>query len=211
MIFRWPVMLLAGTLFSLVATAQGPTKADLSKAQLIATQVCAACHAADGNSTLAANPVLAGQHAEYTQKQLMNFKSQGGKPAERPNAVMAGMAATLSADDMRNLAAYFEIQKPKPRAARDPELVRLGQAIYRGGILSRNVAACTACHGPNGGGVPAQFPRLAGQFTEYTAAQLKAFRSGERANDPNRTMRTVAEKLSDKEIAAIAEYIAGLR
>jgi len=209
--FRWPVMLLAGTLFSPVTTAQGPAKADLSKAQQIATQVCTACHAADGNSTLAVNPVLAGQHAEYTQKQLMNFKSQGGKPAERPNAVMAGMAATLSADDMRNLAAYFEIQKPKPRAARNPELVKLGQAIYRGGILSRNVAACSACHGPNGGGVPAQFPRLAGQYAEYTAAQLKAFRSGERANDPNRTMRTVAEKLSDKEIAAVAEYIAGLR
>ena len=98
-----------------------------------------------------------------------------------------------------------------PRAARDPELVKLGQAIYRGGILSRNVAACTACHGPNGSGVPAQFPRLAGQFAEYTTAQLKAFRSGERANDPNRTMRTVAEKLSDKEIAAVAEYVAGLR
>lgn len=209
--FRWPVMLLAGTLFSPVATAQGPAKADLSKAQQIATQVCAACHGADGNSTLAVNPVLSGQHADYTQKQLMNFKFQGGRPAERPNAVMAGMAATLSADDMRNLAAYFEIQKPKPRAARDPELVKLGQAIYRGGILSRNVAACSACHGPNGAGVPAQFPRLAGQFAEYTAAQLKAFRSGERANDPNRTMRTVAERLSDKEIAAVAEYIAGLR
>lgn len=209
--FRWPLMLLAGTLLSPVATAQGPAKADLSKAQQIATQVCAACHAADGNSTLAVNPVLAGQHAEYTQKQLINFKSQDGKPAERSNAVMAGMAATLSADDVRNLAAYFEIQKPQRRAARDPELVKLGQAIYRGGILSRNVAACTACHGPNGSGVPAQFPRLAGQFAEYTASQLKAFRSGERANDPSRTMRTVAEKLSDKEIAAVAEYVAGLR
>ena len=211
MYFRWPVMLLAGTLLSPIATGQDPAKADLSKAQQIVKQVCAACHAADGNSTLAVNPVLAGQHAEYTQKQLMNFKSQGGKPAERSNAVMAGMAATLSADDMRNLAAYFETQTRKPRAARDPALVKFGQAIYRGGVLSRNVAACTACHGPNGGGVPAQFPRLAGQFAEYTAAQLKAFRSGERANDPNRTMRAVAEKLSDKEIAAVAEYIAGLR
>lgn len=211
MYFRWPVLLLAVMLFSPVAKAQGPAKADLSKAQQIATQVCAACHAADGNSALAVNPVLAGQHAEYTQKQLMNFKSQGGKPAERPNAVMAGMAATLSADDMRNLAAYYETQTRKPRAARDPALVKLGQTIYRGGILSRNVAACSACHGPNGSGVPAQFPSLAGQFAEYTAAQLKAFRSGERANDPNRTMRAVAEKLSDKEIAAVAEYIAGLR
>ena len=208
---RWPVMLLAGTLLTPAATAQGLAKADLSKAQQIVTQVCAACHAADGNSTLAVNPVLAGQHAEYTQKQLMNFKPQAGKPAERPNAVMAGMIANLSTDDLRNLAAYFEHQKPKPRAARDPELVKLGQAIYRGGILSKNVAACTACHGPNGAGVPAQYPRIAGQFPEYVAAQLKAFRSGERANDPNRTMRAVAEKLSDKEIAAVAEYISGLR
>ena len=209
--FRWPAVLLAGTLFSAPATAQGTAKADLAKAQQIVTQVCAACHAADGNSAQAANPVLAGQHADYTLKQLTNFKSQGGKPAERPNAVMAGMAATLSADDMRNVAAYFETQKPKPRTARDPGLVKLGQAIYRGGILSKNVAACTACHGPNGAGMPAQYPRLAGQFPEYVAAQLKAFRSGERANDPNRTMRVEAEKLSDKEIAAVAEYIAGLR
>ena len=208
---RWPVMLLAGTLLTPAATAQDLAKADHARAQQIVTQVCAACHAADGNSTLAVNPVLAGQHAEYTQKQLMNFKPQDGKPAERPNAVMAGMIANLSTDDLRSLAAYFEHQKPKPRAARDPELVKLGQAIYRGGILSKSVAACTACHGPNGAGVPAQYPRIAGQFPEYVAAQLKAFRSGERANDPNRTMRAVAEKLSDKEIAAVAEYISGLR
>lgn len=211
MYFRWPVYLLAGLLFSQFATAQAPAKADLTKAEQIAKQVCAACHGADGNSTLAVNPVLAGQLADYTRKQLMNFKSQSGKPVERSNPVMAGMVATLSTDDMRNLAAYFESQARKPRAARDPALVKLGQAIYRGGILSKNLAACTACHSPNGGGVPAQFPRLAGQFAEYTTAQLKAFRSGERANDPNRTMRAVAEKLSDKEIAAVAEYIAGLR
>lgn len=209
---RCPVTLIAGLLMSSAAAAQGLPKADdPAKGRPIATQVCAACHAADGNSTQAANPVLAGQHAEYTLKQLQNFKPQGGKPAERPNPVMAGMVATLSADDMRNLAAYFESQKPKPRAARDPALVKLGQAIYRGGILAKNVAACTACHGPDGAGVPAQFPRLAGQFPEYVAAQLKAFRSGERANDPNRTMRAVAEKLSDREIAAVAEYIFGLR
>ena len=209
--YRWPVMLLAGTLFTPAVTAQGFAKADLAGAQQIVKQVCAACHAADGNSTLAVNPVLAGQHAEYTQKQLMNFKPQDGKPAERQNAVMAGMTANLSTDDQRNLAAYFAQQTPRPRMARDPELVKLGQAVYRGGILVKNVAACTSCHGPNGAGVPAQYPRLAGQFPEYVAAQLKAFRSGERANDPNRTMRAVAEKLSDREIAAVAEYIAGLR
>jgi cytochrome c553 len=210
--FGWPMALFAGLLASSAPLAQGPSAAgDASKGQQIASQVCAACHNTDGNSTQAVNPILAGQHSEYTFKQLQNFKPQGGKPAERPNPIMAGMVAALSVDDMRNVAAYFESRTPKPRAARDPALVRLGQSIYRGGILARNVAACTACHGPNGAGVPAQYPRLAGQFSEYVAAQLRAFRSGERANDPNRTMRAVAEKLSDREIAAVAEYISGLR
>lgn len=205
------VLLLVGVLVTPSVWGQGPAKPDLAKAQQTASQVCAACHAADGNSTLSPNPALAGQHAEYTFKQLSNFKSQGGKPAERQNAVMAGMAAGLSEDDMRGLAAYFEMQKPRPRAARDAQLVKLGQAIYRGGNLSKGVAACTACHGPNGAGAPAQYPRLAGQLADYTAAQLKAFRSGERANDPNRAMRAIAEKLSDREIAALSEYISGLR
>jgi cytochrome c553 len=208
---RWLLALGAGLLVPAPALAQGFPKADLLQARQLVTQICAACHAEDGNSTLPANPVLAGQHADYTLKQLINFRPQDGKPAERPNAVMAGMVATLSAGDLRNLAAYFEAQKPGPRAARDPELAKLGQSIYRGGIVAKNVAACTACHGPNGSGIPAQFPRLAGQFAEYTAAQLRAFRAGERANDPNRTMRAVAERLSDREIAAVAEYIAGLR
>ncbi len=208
---RWPMMLIVGAFASPVVFAQAPSKPDAAKAQQIATQVCAACHAADGNSTQPANPILAGQHADYLFKQLNNFKPQSGKPAERPNAVMAGIAANLSVSDMRGLAAYFEDQKPRLGAARDPELVKLGQAIYRGGVLSKGVAACAACHGPGGAGVPAQYPRLAGQFAEYTAAQLKAFRSGERANDPNRMMQVVAGKLSDKEIAAVAEYIAGLR
>jgi cytochrome c553 len=207
---RWPVTLLAGTLVSAAVYAQGE-KADVAKAQQIVSQVCAACHGGDGNSVLAANPILAGQHSEYIAKQLADFKPQSGKPAGRPNPIMAGMAANLSADDMHGLAAYFEAQKPRPRAARDAQLAKLGQAIYRGGNLSKGVAACTACHGPNGAGVPAQFPRLAGQYVEYTTAQLKAFRSGERANDPNRIMRMEAEKLSDHEIAAVSEYISGLR
>jgi cytochrome c553 len=207
---RWPVMLLAGTLVSAAVFAQGE-KADIAKAQQTAGTVCAACHGADGNSIQAVNPILAGQHSEYLAKQLGDFKSKDGKPAVRSNPIMAGMVANLSDDDMRGLAAFFEAQKPRPRAARDAAKARLGQSIYRGGILSKGVAACTACHSPNGAGVPAQFPRVAGQYAEYTAAQLKAFRSGERANDPNRIMRTVAEKLSDQEIAAVAEYISGLR
>jgi cytochrome c553 len=206
-----PAVICAGALFATTALAQGGFPADPARGQQIAAQVCAACHAADGNSTQPANPVLAGQHAEYTLKQLANFKAQNGKPAERSNPVMAGMVTSLSAEDLSSLAAYFQIQQPAARAARDVSLVKIGQAIYRGGILSKSVAACTACHGPTGAGVPAQFPRIAGQFAEYTAAQLRAFRSGERANDPNRMMRSVAERLSDAEIAAVAEYIAGLR
>jgi cytochrome c553 len=211
--FRWLAVYCWGALFATGALAQGQRapEPDVAKGQQLAAQVCAACHAPDGNSAQPANPVLAGQHAEYTFKQLSNFKPQEGKPAERRSDIMAGMVANLSPEDMSSLAAYFQGQKPAPRAARDAALVKLGQEIYRGGVLSKNVAACTACHGPNGAGVPAQFPRVAGQFVEYTTAQLRAFRSGERANDPNRMMRAIAERLSDREIAAVAEYISGLR
>jgi len=208
---RWLPVLGAGAFVPVMALAQSLAPADPSPVRELVNKVCASCHAEDGNSALAANPVLAGQHADYTLKQLQNFRPRDGKPPERPNAVMGGMVENLSADELRNLAAYFEAQKRKPRAARDAELARLGQMIYRGGIAAKNVAACTACHGPNGSGIPAQFPLLAGQFAEYTAAQLRAFRVGERANDPNRMMRAVAAKLSDREIAAVAEYIAGLR
>lgn len=209
--FRWLAMLLACLLATAGAFAQMPPKADPSKGRAIVSQVCVACHGLDGNSTQPANPILAGQHASYTAKQLANFKSVGGKPAQRPSNVMSAMVANLSADDMRNLAAYFALQKPQPRAARDAELVGRGQAIYRGGVATKEIAACSACHGPNGAGVPTQFPRLAGQYAEYVSAQLRAFRAGARANDPNRMMRAIAAKLSDDDIAAVAEYISGLR
>jgi cytochrome c553 len=209
--FRWPVTLLAGVLYASPAVSQSLPEADPEKARPIAAELCAACHGPDGNSALPENPIIAGQHAAYTLKQLRDFKPQDGKRVMRPNDVMAGMVAGLSDEDMRNLAAYYEAQRPKPRAAQDAELARLGQAIYRGGVMEKGVAACAACHGPNGAGIPAQVPRLSGQFAEYTAAQLKAFRSGARANDPNRMMRVVAEKLSDREIEALAEYVAGLR
>lgn len=201
----------AAALIAPAAVAQGVIKGDPAKAQQIVAQVCVACHAADGNSTIPANPVLAGQHPEYTYKQLRNFKSQDGKPAERVNGVMAGMVANLSDDDMKNLAAYFAGQKAKPRVARDAALAKQGEAIYRGGIMAKGVAACASCHSPNGAGMPAQFPRVAGQHTEYTVAQLTAFRAGQRANDPAQMMRVVAAKMSDQEIKAVAEYIAGLR
>ena len=205
------VAALVGACISAAAYGQGAVKGDPAKAQQIVTQVCAACHNADGNSAIPANPVIAGQHFPYAFKQLANFKAEGGKPAERPSPIMAGIVANLSRDDMANLAAYFASQQAKPRPATDAELVKLGQEIYRGGIMKKNVAACASCHGPNGAGIPAQFPRLAGQHAQYTLEELKQFRSGERANDPNRMMRLIAEKLSDREMAAVAQYIQGLR
>ncbi len=190
-----------------VGYAAQPVKADPAQAQQIVTKVCAACHAADGNSVMPVNPTLAGQHADYVAKQLADFKAN----KTRKNPVMYSMAASLSPQDMQNIGAYFESQKPKARAAKDPALVKLGQQIYRGGIMAKGVAACASCHGPAGAGVPAQFPRVAGQFAEYSAAQLQSFRAGDRANDTNSMMRAIAGKLSDGEIKAVSEYIAGLR
>ncbi len=138
-------------------------KPDLAKAQALAQQVCAACHAADGNSPTAANPKIAGQFPEYLAKQLMNFKGQGGKKPERDNAIMAGMVANLSPDDMKNLSAYFAGQKLKPASAKDKKLAADGQKLYRGGNVATGVAACAGCHGPDGAGMPSQYPRIAGQ------------------------------------------------
>jgi cytochrome c553 len=204
--FRLAALMLAAA-FAPAALAQG----DPAKAQQIVKQVCSACHGSDGNSTIATNPSLAGQHAAYLAKELSNFKTKPGSQPERVNPVMNGMAAPLSDDDVKNLAAYFSEQKPAQRAAHDAELVKLGRSIYRAGIAEKGVPACAGCHSPDGAGIPAQFPRLAGQHPEYIAAQLKAFRAGERANDVNSMMRMTAGRLSDKEIAAVAEYVAGLR
>ena len=194
-----------------LAGAQGAAGANAARGQSIAAQVCAACHSADGNSTLAANPKLAGQIPEYLAKQLANFKPQGGRKAERDNAVMSGMVATLSDADMRSVAAYYASQTLKPEVAKNKDLAAQGQRLYRGGNLATGVAACAGCHGPEGAGIPSQYPRIAGQFAEYVEAQLKAFKSGARANDPNGMMRVVAAKMSDQEIKAVAEYVAGLR
>ena len=184
---------------------------DLAKGQTIASQTCAACHGADGNSPAPANPKLAGQVAEYLEKQLHNFKAVQGKKPERDNAIMAGMVANLSPEDMRNVAAYFASQKPMEGVSRSRELVFVGQKLYRGGNAATGLPACAGCHGPNGAGLPAQYPRLAGQYAEYTAAQLKAFHEGQRANDTNRMMRSIAAKMSDADIRAVSDYIAGLR
>jgi cytochrome c553 len=204
--------LLSAALASGVALAAEPTpKADPAKAQQTAAQVCAACHGADGQSASPANPNLAGQIPEYTAKQLMNFKAANGKPAVRENPIMAGMVANLTPEDMRNLAAYYAAQTPGTGAAHNTATVELGQQIYRGGVASQGISACGSCHGATGAGMPAQYPRLAGQHPEYIEAQMKAWRSGERANDAGKMMRTIAAKMSDAQIKAVADYIAGLR
>lgn len=201
-------LLVAPVMPSLAATP-APAKAAAAKPDLAAgearfTAVCAACHGADGNSGSPANPKLAGQHPEYLVKQLQEYKS-----GKRANAIMQGMAAGLSDADMKNIAAWLASQKAKPGFAKDKELVALGERIWRGGIADRNIAACAGCHSPNGAGIPAQYPRIAGQHAEYTAAQLTAFRDGVRKNSVQ--MNQVASKLNDREIRAVSDYAAGLR
>ena len=197
------------SMFSSAALAQA-TKPDLVKGAAVANQVCMACHAADGNATGPANPKLAGQHPEYLSKQLYNFKpGKDGKPAERNNAVMAGFAAALSDEDIRNVSAYYASQTLKPAAGKNAALKAQGEKIWRGGIADKGIAACASCHGPAGKGMPAQFPRMGGQWGEYTEAQLTAFRQGVRKNSVQ--MTAIAAKLSDAEIKAVSDYAASLR
>ena len=168
--------------------------------------VCAACHGADGNSTNAAWPSLAGQHASYIYKQLKDFKE-----GRRINASMTGMVALLNDDDMKNVAAYYESQQPKS-VAFDGELIEVGENIYRGGITETGVAACMGCHSPSGkGNGPAGWPSLQGQHPEYIVAQLQAFKQGARANDTGMMMRNVSKRMSDMEMKSVAAYIAGIQ
>jgi len=201
------VLLWSASAAVLAADVKPAAKVDTARGSQIASQVCVACHAADGNSPAAANPKLAGQHPEYLAKQLANFKEN----KTRKNAVMLGFAGALTPEDMANVAAHYAAQKPKEGAARNAATLKLGEKIYRGGVADKGIAACAGCHGPAGAGIPAQYPRLAGQWGEYTKAQLMAFRAGERQNDPQGMMRGVAAKLSDKEIDAVSDYIAGLK
>ena len=194
------------------AAEKAQPKADAAAGKAIASQVCAACHGADGNSTISVNPKLAGQHPEYIYKQLSNFKGKDGKPAERVIPIMGGMAAGLSDADMRNVAAYYASQTQTPATAKgNRESIELGQKLWRGGDQSKGLPACSGCHGPAGAGLPAMYPRIGGQHADYTEAQLKAFRVGERANDPAKMMRMIAVKLTDAEIKAVSDYAAGLR
>jgi len=211
MIRTMAVAVLMAASLSVFAAEEAKIKPDLGKAKTIAETVCVACHNADGNSTISTNPILAGQGADYLFKQLSEFKSVDDKPAIRNNAIMTGMTAALSVEDMKSLALYFSQQKQKPSAATDEKLVAAGKTIWRKGDFDKGIPACAGCHGPAGAGIPAQFPRLSGQYAEYTATQLKNFRSEERSNDPAGVMRSIGDKLSDKQIKAVADYIAGLR
>ena len=191
---------------ALPAAANEPkpaAKADLAKGQAISTQVCGACHTADGSRGSPANPILQGQHAEYLVKQLTEFKA-----GKRDNAIMKGFAGALSEEDMKNVAAFYASKQATDGAAKNKDLVVLGEKIYRGGIADRSIPACAACHSPTGAGLPIQYPRLAGQHSDYTESQLKGFRDGVRKN--NAQMTGVAAKMNDREIKAVADYIAGL-
>jgi cytochrome c553 len=194
------------------AAATAPAKADAAKGGTLydsgdaarSLPACVSCHGAAGNSTIAANPRLAGQFDAYVHKQLVDFTTPN-----RKNPIMTSIAKTLTEDDKKNIAAYLSTQSAKPNAAKNKETLDLGKKIYRGGIAEKGVAACASCHGANGSGIPIQYPRLAGQHQEYTVAQLAQFRSGERKNSVQ--MATLAARMSDAEMKAVADYIAGLR
>lgn len=176
---------------------------DLAKGEASFSTVCSACHGADGNSQIPANPKLAQQHPAYLVKQLQEFKS-----GKRASAVMQGFASTLSDEDMKNVSFWLAAKKAVAGNATDKNLATLGERIYRGGIADRQIPACAGCHSPNGAGIPAQYPRLSGQHAEYVATQLTAFRDGVRGNSAQ--MSQVAAKMNDREIKAVADYIAGL-
>lgn len=196
---------------ALAAKPEAPKKPDLAAGENLYTNgdsaknitACVGCHGAAGNSGSSAWPKLAGQHAAYLHKQLQEFKS-----GKRANPVMSGIAAGMDEQDMKNISAYLAKQTQKGGTAKNKDTIELGQTIYRAGIAAKGVPACAACHGPSGSGIPVQFPRIGGQWGEYTESQLTAFRSGARKNQQ---MTAIAAKMSDLEIKAVSDYIAGLR
>jgi len=186
------------------AEAPAATKPDLAAGEAKAAAVCVACHATDGSRGQPAYPILQGQHPEYLIKQLTEFKE-----GKRKDPVMTGIAAALTPEDIRNVSHFYAGKRAKDGAAKNKDLVAIGEKIYRGGIAKKGVAACASCHSPNGAGLPVQYPRLGGQHSDYTKSQLVAFRQGERGNSVQ--MTAIAANLSDKEIEALSDYIAGLR
>lgn len=177
---------------------------------------CASCHGAAGNSVMPANPSLSGQAHEYLAKQLRDFKIKEGAKLPARNGeggnptIMTANVANMTPEDMQNVSLYLATQAVKePATAGHKDLKELGEKIWRGGLPERNVAACASCHGARGEGIPAQYPRLAGQFPSYIEAQLKLFRSGDRNNSI--PMHDIADRMSDADIRAVSDYAAGLR
>jgi len=189
-----------------VALAEKLTPQNFKATKKIINNLCIACHAADGNSLIPANPKLAGQHAAYITKQLLNFKS-----GVRDNIVMAGMVANLTEQDMRNLGLFYETQPLALAEAKKNGVGSLGEKIFRSGLDVKGVPACASCHGPSGHGIPDSYPRLNAQHSEYTVSQLNLFRIDRRANDSGMMMRSIAKKLTEEEMQAVADYIQGLR
>jgi len=211
--------LLAAAFATLAQTALAAEEAkpaagapDLARAQQIVSQVCGACHGADGNSPASANPSLAGEPAQYITLQLAHFKA-----GIRQSPIMQPMVGQLSDADMVSLGAFFAQQKPKGQTARDPASVKVAEKLFRGGDMANAVPACSACHIANGVGIAKNYPRLAGQHADYTYAQLQAFKSGQRGNDKEgkdvngRVMASIASRLTDEQMKAVADYVAGLR
>jgi cytochrome c553 len=198
--------LLVGGAASCAAVA-APPKGDTEKGKLIASQVCLACHGIDGNGTEPTNPEfpkLAGKQPEYLFKQLKDFKA-----GKRKNEIMAGMVASLTPDDMANIALYYAGQKAKPGVIKNPALVAQGKKIYMDGNPDAGVPACAGCHEVDASGY-ALFPHLAGQHAEYTFLQLMRFNTGERDNDKGLAMQSVTAKMTEQEMKAVAEYLAGV-
>ena len=189
-----------GALAPSLMLAQGDAAAGQAKAAL-----CATCHGNDGNSVLAINPKLAGQNANYIVKQLMDFKS-----GARAGPTMAAMVLTINQQDMQDIAAWYASQEVSLQGA-DATSLELAESLYRAGNRKLSIGACSACHSPTGqGNAPAGFPALSGQHPEYTLQQLKDFRSGARRNDYRGMMRTIVERLTDRELEALANYVSGL-
>ena len=199
---------LAATL--ICAAAFGSTAPALAAGSKEAGQTkstpCVACHGIDGNSANPEWPSIAGQHESYVARQLRAFRA-----GERQNPLMSPMAAGLSDEDFADLAAFYSSQTARGGEA-EPSKLKLGQRIYRAGNMEEQTMACAACHGPTGRGNPlASYPAIQGQHATYVATQLRAYKSGARTNDPNQMMRSVAVRLSDAEIDAVASYVQGLR
>lgn len=170
--------------------------------------LCAGCHGMDGNSLIPMNPKLAGQNQAYMVKQIKDFKAN----TTRQNAIMIGMVAALSDEDAADIGAYYQAQAVSQAAPFDETKAAAGREIYKGGDMQKGIPACQACHGPTGDGVAGiGYPQVGGQFVDYTLAQLKAFKDGTRSNDDKQLMSSIVEKMSDEQMAAVANYIASLK